>query len=222
MSEPMTSEMILDAYWQLKGFWTKPRFPFRTPSGGWSDIDLLAYAPEEKHLVISESKVRGGKDQVYVYAPAPEGPDILQWDQDNYFAFLRHVGGICAKGVVFNDFTGQVKKLTIQLVSNYYLSDDILPKTEEFVRSSVKPQVPPGVDLDVKLQTTFDIICQIIVLERKKAQGRRHGHPVIDIARELNRYMHPSLAYGGNRSERETIRNSFREKLATALNNEDP
>ena len=44
MAEAMTAEMIVEADWILKGYWTKLRYPFRVASG-WSDIDILAYAP---------------------------------------------------------------------------------------------------------------------------------------------------------------------------------
>ena len=40
MSEPMAAELIVEAEWILVGYWTKVRFPFRTPRGGWSDIDV--------------------------------------------------------------------------------------------------------------------------------------------------------------------------------------
>lgn len=58
MSEAMTVELIIDAYWALKGYWTHPRFSFQTEKGGWSDFDVVAYHPSDKVLVISESKVR--------------------------------------------------------------------------------------------------------------------------------------------------------------------
>lgn len=67
MSEVMTSESIIEAEWLLKGYWSKMRFAFKTPKGAWSDVDVLAYNPEEKHLVISESKVRGPKNIVCGY-----------------------------------------------------------------------------------------------------------------------------------------------------------
>jgi len=30
MSEAMTVETIVEAYWRLQGYWTKLRFPFQT------------------------------------------------------------------------------------------------------------------------------------------------------------------------------------------------
>lgn len=59
MAEAMTVETIVEADWQMRGFWTRLRFPLQTPKGAWSDIDLIAYNPEDRHLVIAESKVRG-------------------------------------------------------------------------------------------------------------------------------------------------------------------
>ena len=58
MSEAMTAELIVEADWLLKGYWTKMRFAFQSDKRGWSDVDIMAYHPESKHLVISESKVR--------------------------------------------------------------------------------------------------------------------------------------------------------------------
>ena len=126
MAEAMTAEMILDAYWQLEGFWTKPRYPFKTPSGSWSDVDLLAYAPEKRHLVIAESKVCGTKDQLYVYWPRElDSSNIITWDDGTYFGFLQHMGTLCSRDVIFADFEKMVTTLTVQLVSNYYIPDEV-------------------------------------------------------------------------------------------------
>lgn len=54
MAEAMTVETIVEADWQMRGFWTRLRFPLQTPKGGWSDIDLVAYNPEDQHLAIAE------------------------------------------------------------------------------------------------------------------------------------------------------------------------
>ena len=80
--------------------------------------------------------------------------------------------------------------------------------------------VPARVDIKVQLETTLDVICNVITLEMKKAQGRRYGHPIIDMARELNRYMHPALAGAGKKEEREAIKIALVEKLFTALRGE--
>ena len=84
MSEAMTVETIVEADWKMNGFWTKLRFPLRTQKGSWSDIDILAYHPETKVLVIAESKVRGNKKAIYAYTRESQqkpacGPVRTDW-----------------------------------------------------------------------------------------------------------------------------------------------
>src|ERR1700735_1088053 len=100
MAEAMTVGTILEADLQLQGFWTRLRFPLQTGNGGWSDIDLLAYHPERRELVIAESKVRGSKKAVYAFTSYTQKKygDILQFDDNNYFSFLRHIKQICKNG----------------------------------------------------------------------------------------------------------------------------
>lgn len=199
MAEAMTVETILEADWQMRGFWTRLRFPLRTSKGAWSDIDLLAYDPEERHLVIGESKVRGPKKDVYAftaYTQATYG-DLLEFDGDNYFAFLRHVGRICSDGIIFKNFREMVRTLTVQLVSNYYIASDVEADAERAVRARIAKQVPKNIALTVQLETTLDVILRILTTENAGLQGRRYGHPIIDLARELNRYMQPNVKYAG-------------------------
>jgi hypothetical protein len=54
MAEAMTVELIIDAYWSLKGYWTHPKFSFQTERG-MVRFRCRAYHPSEKVLVISES-----------------------------------------------------------------------------------------------------------------------------------------------------------------------
>jgi hypothetical protein len=219
MSEAMTVETIVEADWQMNGFWTKLRYPLRTSRGSWSDIDILAYNPETHELVIAESKVRGSKKAVYAYTAYTQKKygNILRYD-DDYFSFLRHIKLACKNGVIFSDFPKMVKKLTIQLVSNYVISDDVKPEAQKTVWEKVRKDVPESVELKICLETTLDVISRIIALENKKEQGKRYGHPVIDIARELNRYMHPQIQYAGRGKEATTpIKKELAEKLAQAI-----
>jgi hypothetical protein len=223
MAEVMTVESILEADWLLQGFWTRPRFPLHTENGGWSDIDVLAYAPEARHLVISESKVRGPKKDVYAYTAHTQAEygDILSYDGGNYFGFLRHIGLVCENGAIFSDFRRMVKRLTVQLVSNYFVAADVRPSTIETVEARIRKDIPDGVALDVRLETTLDVICRIIALEKESGQGRRYGHPVIDMARELNRYMHPQVRYAGrDRHATDEVRKALIERLWEAVRGE--
>lgn len=215
MAEAMTVETIVEADWIMKGYWTKLRYPFKT-TNGWSDIDILAYAPEQKELVISESKVRGPKKLVMAYTRHTKKAygDIIRFDGDNYFSFLRHIKTICKDGVVFADFSRMVKSLKIQLVSNYFVSGEMQKDVELRILKKIRKSVPKGIKLKVLIETTLQVISRIIETEDAKVQGRRYGHPVLDIAREINRYIHPTIQYAG-RSRKES--NCVKNELASIL-----
>lgn len=225
MAEAMTVETIIEADWQMRGYWTKLRVPLQTPKGSWSDIDVVAYHPERRHLVLCESKVRGPKKAVYAYTKytQQEYGSILDFDErdegvHNYFAFLRHIRSACRDGVLFEHFTKMVKKLTVQLVSNYYVTPDVAEKAMLSVEKKIGRAVPAGVVLNVRLDTTLDVIARIITEENHKEQGRRYGHPVIDLARELNRYMHPIIHYAGReKAATDLVRSKLHETLRKAI-----
>jgi hypothetical protein len=219
MSEAMTVETIIEAYWRLQGYWTKLRFPFQTEGRGWSDIDVLAYHPEEKVLVISESKVRGPKRDVYAYTNLSRKKygDIFEYDEVGYLSFLKNIKLICSNRGVFKEFKRMVKKVIIQLVSNYYIDDLMMPKVRNDIFRKIKNSIPNRIENEIRLDTTFYIICEIIKLEQSSSQGRRYGHPVIDIARELNRYLMANVKYAGGHKEALKIKEKFRTMFQKSL-----
>jgi hypothetical protein len=208
MSEAMAVETIIEAYWLFRGYWTKLRYPFQTKEGGWSDVDILAYQPEEKVLVISESKARGKKKDVYVYLK-DNGYDIFEFDKDgNYLSFLNNIDKLCLNGIIFNNFNKMVDKLIIQLVSNYYIEERALPSVKKDVYSRIKKHIPKNVEVEIRLDTTLEVFCDVIKLANADPMGRRYGHPVMDIAREINRYLNPNICCAGK--EREKIKQKLR------------
>ncbi len=223
MSEAMTSESIVEAEWLLKGFWSKMRFAFQTENGAWSDVDILAYNPETRHLVISESKVRGKKNAVFAYTEVTRKKygSILKYDGDNYFSFLKNLPLLCSDGVVFANFNKMVKKLTLQLVSNYVVTENAKNHAMADINkavTSLKLPIYPEFILD----TTLDVMARIIVLERDSQQGKRYGHPVLDIAREINRYFHPKVLYAGRKkSASEEVRLQSIKSFLSAIGHED-
>jgi hypothetical protein len=90
-----------------------------------------------------------------------------------------------------------VKILTVQLVSNYYISEGVRKDAERSVRNRIANEIPIGVKLRIQLETTLDLILRIIINENSSGQGRRYGHPALDIAREINRYLRPNIRYAG-------------------------
>lgn len=217
MSEVMTVESIIEAEWQLRGYWTKARFAFRTETGHWSDADVLAYHPEEKTLVIAESKVRGPKKKVFAFnrQTREKHGTILEFSahvnskKNNHFDFIRHLYRICSDGVVFADFGKMVDTLVVQHVSNYVIADDLKEEARECVLEAAmknlnerKPAPLNKPKVEVQLDTTLEVVARIIEHENEHEQGRRYGHPVLDMAREINRYLHPKVrGAGGGRDE---------------------
>jgi hypothetical protein len=53
----------------------------------------------------------------------------------------------------------------------------------------------------VLIETTLQVISRIIESEDRSEQGRRYGHPILDIAREINRYIHPNILSAGRSKE---------------------
>ena len=201
MSEAMAAELVVEADWLLAGgYWTRVRFPFQTTSGAWSDIDVLAYSPSTKHLVVAESKVQGPKNKVYAYTPDAQYDFI----DDSYLGFLHNLATVRRDGVLFDSFAECVDRITVQLVSNTV----ILPAVQGEAQASVVAYVedraglPSHVNVDAMLDSTLDVLARVIKRQRQLRQGRRYGHPVIDIARELNRYLEPSVQGAGHGATR--------------------
>ena len=199
----MAAELIVEAEWILRGgYWTKVRFPFQTVRGGWSDVDVLAYSPSRKHLVVSESKVQGPKNKVYAYTPDTDRYFI----DDSYLGFLDNLPVLMRDGVVFGRFADSVARITVQLVSNTVILPGCLrDEAEASVVAYVEENfdLPGDVRLEAMLDSTLDVLARVVTRERERGQGRRYGHPVIDIARELNRYLDPSVE-GAGRSKART------------------
>ena len=192
----MAAELIVEAEWLLKGdYWTKVRFPFKKAGAGWSDIDVLAYSPSTKHLVVSESKVEGTKRKVYGYTPDTNYNFIY----NGYLGFLDNLHMILHGGIVFDPFAEFVDCITVQLVSNTVILPSLLDEARTSVVDYVKKhaELPSDMRVEAKLDSTLDVLARVIVAERERQQGRRYGHPVIDIARELNRYLNPSIEHAG-------------------------
>lgn len=219
MSEVMVSEGIIESYWLLKDYWTRVRFAYQTPNGGWSDIDVVAYNPETQHLVIAESKVRGPKKAIYAYTEATEKKygSLLDYDGNNYFSFLENLPLICSDGIIFKDFSRMVKKLTVQLVSNYVIAQDVSDAAKATVLERVQQLLPElSCEIDVMLDSTMAIMVQLIEQENEMTKGRRYGNAMLDIAREINRYAHPQIKYAGI-GNKETLKAQMITPLIEAL-----
>ena len=208
MSEVMVSEGIIESYWLLKDYWTRVRFAYKSQNRGWSDIDVVAYDPETRHLVIAESKVRGPKKAIYAYTELTQDKygSLLDYDGNNYFSFLKNLPRICSDGILFKNFSRMVDKITVQLVSNYVIDQDVMEDAKAAVLAQVKSILPKmKCEIEVMLNSTMDIMVQVIEQENEMTKGRRYGNAMLDIAREMNRYAHPDIKYAG-RGDKEAPR----------------
>lgn len=207
MAESMTVETILEADWQLKGFWTKTRFLYKGAKGGYSDVDLLAYHPLAKHLVIGESKAHGPKNRVFAYTEKSLARDseMKKVLRDDYLGFIKNLPRVCNSELIFGQkvaFEQMVEVLTVQLVSNFYFSKGVKTQVEEHVRGKILAEMDVKT-VHVRLETAIDVFARLIKSIGESNQGKRYGHPVLDLARELYRYSHPAFVGAGSSKERQ-------------------
>jgi len=224
MSEAMVTERIVEAYWMIQRYWTYVRYPFQTKSGGWSDIDVLGFNSRRNELVIAESKVRGPKKNLYAYTEDTRSNygTILEYDGDKYFTFLNDIGHFLENDSWMNELMPTIKRLTVQLVSNYYVDESVkqhaIKDVEKEFKEKIKESIKRPIEVSFRMDTTFDIICKLIEEENSNSQGRRYGHPVLDMIRELNRYMHPIVKYAGGREQSDKIKSEIRNQFLNVFN----
>lgn len=227
----MTVETVIDAYWQLQGYWTKLRYQYKIERG-WSDIDVIAYHPLKKELVIAESKVRGRKHLIRAYTSEVRSGEISLIDFDrkkdgslDYLSFIENLNPSMLKEIYSSLNIPNETKIIVHLVSNYYIEESILSDAEEELREEINKRIGSSYTVErVKIDTTFDVFCEIIKQEEKINQGKRYGHPVIDIAREINRYMNPTVIRKKNerksgkvREYKKEVKSNFEKKIGEAL-----
>ena len=218
MSEMMALELLVEAEYILRDYWTKGRFPVQTALSGWSDFDVVAFNPHvvafkphlvdpnlegKSHLVLSEAKAYGTKNQVYVTTVKNQDMTLSNidnlWslapkDNDPYFRFLYQIKEI--KGSLLKLIQESVQIVTIQIASNWIVDQGVKGNIESKLAEKVK-EISLMKDKTVicSIETPMEIFSRIMMLEHEKDQGRRYGNPILDLAREFNRYLDPSYLH---------------------------
>ena len=224
MSEMMTTELLVEAEWILQEYWTKGRYPIQTLHGGWSDFDVVAFHPHSKyskyngksHLVLAEAKAFGTKDNVYVTTLKNKDVTLKNIEDlwtlppeknDPYFRFLYRIKDM--NGPLLELVQNSVQAVTIQLVSNWILEKEIKESVEETLTEKVReiPLLVPllkdnRIAINCAIETPLEVFWRIMKLEKENIQGRRYGNPILDLAREFNRYLHPSYCPKKNFSKK--------------------
>ena len=109
-----------------------------------------------------------------------------------------------------------VNRVTIQLVSNYVVSSNLKDNVLSTIENEIKEFRLP-VKANFLLDTTLDVIARIIVEQRTSGQGKRYGHPVLDIAREINRYFYPSVRYAGGKDSAGIVKEEATKRFLEAI-----
>lgn len=228
MSEAMTVETILEADWRLQGFWTRMRVPYPAEKGGYSDIDLLAYHPLHKHLVIGESKADGGKDDVWAYTESASSvdADFNKLMEYPYFAFTKNLKRIYQAQTLFSgdcQLTDLVKVLTVQVVTNLFVAPEVAEKVAVLFAARIHSDLNLTSDtqVNVQIETAIDVFARIIEGVGKSPLGKRYGHPVLDLAREFHRYSQgkiwPAMRGSLTKENRESVESRVTASLLEAL-----
>jgi hypothetical protein len=224
MSEIMTVESIIDAYWQTQNYFTKPRFFYATTNNGNSDIDVLAYDAINNSVVFAESKAHGGKsklkhgeisEKTYEQVKAGENSYANKKTVDDFLKFITDVKYLIGQDNDVNfpfDFTN-IKKLTLHFVTTteYLKNMETIKNIESELKAYInKKHKLPKIKIEIIIETHFDVLVKIIKALNSETRGKRYGHPVLDILREFNRYLRlGSMSSKINQELISTYRKSF-------------
>jgi len=203
MSELMGVEQISAAYWNLKGYWVKGRVPYKVVNA-YSDIDVLAYDPGTKHLVMSETKVRGKKDEVRAFSKTnfEKYGSIANFfnakHKSSSFDFIDNVAAFFNSDVR-KEMAHDVNLLTIEFVGNIVVDKDVILAVQDDMRKRIAKSID-GVGVEFFIHTTIDRFCEIVSTIDGMEIGKRFGDPILDIAREFSRFLNPKIEWAGRES----------------------
>lgn len=216
--EAMTTELMIEAYWKIKGYWTEVRVPFNNKK----DFDVIAYDPNSKTLVISEAKAQAAKNTVYLYHRGSK--EKFHKEYSLYLdKFIQNINHVWKPGFKFEKFGDNVDFLVIQLMSNTYIEEAIKEKAEEDIKNyfyKLNPDCPNNIEIEIRLDNFMDLFVETLQIIKKDKQSRRYENHILDFMRELDRYANPVFSgqrNGGNIKEK--YYNSIRDGIKYVFEN---
>ncbi|VFS71549.1 Uncharacterised protein [Kluyvera cryocrescens] len=128
MSEVMVSEGIIESYWLLKDYWTRFDLPIKPKMVAGVILTLSPtilkrvtwLSPNQKYAALKKLSMPTTELTQDKYG------SLLDYDGNNYFSFLKNLPRICSDGILFKNFSRMVDKITVQLVSNYVIDQDVM------------------------------------------------------------------------------------------------
>lgn len=200
-NEANISELILEAYWKIQGYWTKVRLPYdKNDTVRKKDFDLLAYDPVSKTLVVGEAKAQSTIHRVYFYHSR-----YNKKFNDEFKGYIKFIGDInnlwssdlflkdCKKDQFEKVFDDKVDKLVIHLLSNTYIEELHKQKTIESVEKYFKDENKWkfNIEIEIKLDNFMDIFTEIFMIQGNREQSRSYENHILDFIWEFHRYTKP-------------------------------
>ena len=212
MAEAMSVESIIEAYWITLNYWTKVRVPYfvehkekgKKDSGGWSDIDVVAFNPLTKDLILCESKAHGDSSTIKTVTSVIKDTTT----------FRESIAKILGNELIKST---DAKSLTVHIVANINKEDEFEIKysdiksfrkkdnnkkikenkflLEEIVKAVGLDKASSIKKISLKIESLFTVFSNVIENiashEKKdiKEFQKRYGNLTLDIAREINRYL---------------------------------
>ena len=218
MAEAMSVELIIDAYWKMHHYFTIPRVSFKVNrknknkgnSGGYSDIDLLAFKPRGKSfiaeetnqniLVFCESKAHGEKNKIF-YRDLSKITKIdftEEKPKDEVIVFIKNIIEVIEQ----NSLEDLIDFESIDLVKIQYVGTTIFTGSDAYKKAIedklVDVLVKKGnssINVMFEFKTHFDIITSLFILVQADQSAKRYGNVALDLIRELNRFLNVNICY---------------------------
>lgn len=198
--EAMSSELMVSALWELDGFLTQNRIPIRV-QGGWSDIDVIG-VNRKRHVRMAECKVRGSARLVLAI---PDGKAFVRFlHKHDWSSSLDNVDRAYSGEMGWLPTKSQTRRFEFWFLANLWFPDQKEQRNAEVVLASYLGKLlgqPMSKKSRARIFTTRDIILEIFQRVENKVleegTGKRFGNPILDLFREMVRYLNPQPTGGG-------------------------
>ena len=176
----MAIESLLEEYARLKGYFTIPRVPFKKKRGH-GDIDVLAYNPKEKRLLIIECKAWGPPEEYGRITPKKKNMiiDVANRICENWKDFVRQKA---------NKWSFRLEDLDeVWLIwAGYFRKRDEKEDLEKKITQTFKQKI--GKNIKFQIYLIHELIEDMIREIRVDKDVRRKRY--LDSAFELIRWLH--------------------------------
>lgn len=210
--EAMVVEQLVAEYWKMEGYFVETRVSFKKERS-WPDIDVMAYNPTEKKLVLAEVKAVGGKKTIRGLNTENTKDYLLKFFEDVKYFFnsgaykqngrlknieietiqLHFAGNInIEKTIIYRYKENNCENLSTELTKIF---EKCISEIDFFKKKEIILQIDSTYNIINKL-FTFDLGVEENEEENNEEEyddkcenGKRYGS-ILDLIREMNRYFH--------------------------------